>query len=68
MSYGHAGTFEIVRMPASYIISRSGHGNRAKTVYYLISANYSNAKKEVSGVCHMKADVRPVLELSLIHI
>ena len=41
---GTSGTFEIVRTPASYIVSRSGHGKWVKMGSFRISANYSNAK------------------------
>ena len=41
---GTSGTFEIVRTPASYIISRSGHGKLEKTGSFRILANCSNAK------------------------
>ena len=41
---GTSGTFEIVRTPASYIISRSGHGKWQKMGSFCILANYSNAK------------------------
>ena len=40
---GTSGTFEIVRTPASYIISRSGHGKWEKTGSFRILANYSYA-------------------------
>ena len=47
---GTSGNFEIVQRPASYIISRSGHGKWEKTGSFHILANYSDAKifKEVS--------------------
>ena len=51
---GTSGSFEIVRTPASYFFSPSGHGKWAKTVFFRIFANYSNAK---IFNCHMKADV-----------
>ena len=41
---GTSGTFEIVRTPAFYIISRSGHGKWEKTGTFCILANYSDAK------------------------
>ena len=41
---GTSGTFEIVRTPASYIISQSGHGKWEKTGYFRILANYSDAQ------------------------
>ena len=41
---GTSGTFEIVRTPASYIISRSGHGKWEKTGSFCILANYPDSK------------------------
>ena len=48
---GTSGTFEIVRTPASYIISRSGHGKWEKTGSFCILANYPDSKifKRYSG-------------------
>ena len=41
---GTSSSFKIVRTPASYIISRSGHGKLEKTGSFRILANCSNAK------------------------
>ena len=51
-------TFEIVRMPASYIISLSGHGKWAKTVLFafLPITQMQKFSRGIRG-CQMKADV-----------
>ena len=41
---GMSTTFEIVRTPASYIISRSGHGKWEKTGSFRILANFPDSK------------------------
>ena len=41
---GTSGSFKIVRTTASYFFSPSGHGKWAKTLFFRIFANFSNAK------------------------
>merc|ERR1712051_872416 len=41
---GTSGSFKVVQTAASYFFSPSGHGKWAKTVFFRIFANYSNAK------------------------
>ena len=59
---GTSGTFEIVRTPASYIISQSGHGKteNGKHGFFLHFGQLLRCKifQEVSRVCHGKPYVQ----------